>query len=79
MGFRRSPRSARARVGPLTRYRALRDGATHTDEDDGVMGKDGTMGDEGATGGGATMTTWQQVRNVDDDGNGSRLDKDVGF
>jgi hypothetical protein len=79
LGFRRSPRSARARVGPLTRWRALRDGATHDDDDDGVMGKDGTMGDKGATGDGATTTTWQRGRNVDDDGDGSRLDKDLGF
>jgi hypothetical protein len=43
------------------------------------MGKDGTMGDEGATGDGATRTTWQRGQNVDDDGDGSRLDKDLGF
>ncbi len=62
-----------------TRWRALRNSATHDDDDDGVMGKDGTMGNEGATGDGTTTTTWQWGRNVDDNGDGSRLDKDLGF
>ncbi len=59
-----------ARVGPLTRWLALRNGATHyNNNNDGVMGKDGTMGNEGATGDGATTTTWQWRRNVDNNGN----------
>ncbi len=65
LGFRRSPCSAHTRVGPLTRWRALRNGATHDDNDGGVMGKDGTMGNEGATGDGATTVTWQWGQNID--------------
>ena len=59
------PRLACTRVGPLTRWLALRNSATHDDNDDGVMGKDGTMGNEGATGDGATTATWQWGRNID--------------